>query len=91
MTIDKRTERPGGDDLIVGSYDAALEHTGHKRLSLGVCDNRCSPLVNLAPIAYGWPGTEPASSKTCPMCGRRLKRMSHHSWDAPIQLVGVPK
>ena len=89
MPVDRRTQRADNGDLIVGSYDAALQRTGLRRISLGVCDNRCSPLANLAPIAYGWPDAAPASSKRCPMCGERLKRMTHYRWDAPIQLLGV--
>jgi hypothetical protein len=89
MPVDRRTQYADNGDIIVGSYDAALQRTELQHMSLGVCDNRCSPLSNLAPIAYGWAGTEPASRKRCPMCGDSLKRMTHHSWDAPIQLLGV--
>lgn len=79
---------PDGD-VIVGCYALALEAAGAVRLSLGICDSRCSSLKDLAPMAFGWRGTDPASLKRCPLCGNCLKRLSRHCWDRPIQLLGV--
>ena len=86
-----RTQYAANGDLIVNCYATALEMMGKGHISLGVCDMRCTPLKDLAPLACGWGGTAPASSKHCPICGRALKRMTHHNWDGSIQLLGFTK
>ena len=58
-----------------------------RQLSLGRCLNLCSTLKDRAPVCMGWVGTEPASSKSCPVCGDPLKRMSSHNWDAAVWLL----
>ena len=86
-----RTQYADNGDLIVNCYATALEMMGKGYVSLGVCDMRCTPLKDLAPLAFGWLGTAPASSKRCPICSRCLKRMTHHNWDGSIQLLGFTK
>ena len=86
-----RTQYAANGDLIVNCYATALEIMGKVHISLGVCDMRCTSLKDLAPLACGWGGTAPASSKRCPICGRPLRRMTHHNWDGSIQLLGFTK
>jgi len=76
-------------DLVAYDYDKALSLVEASRISLGVCERRCSSLKDLKPLAFGWLGTAPASSRQCPICGSNLKRMTHYHWDGCVQLLGL--
>jgi hypothetical protein len=76
-------------DPVARDYEKALSLANARRISLGVCERRCSWLKNRKPLAFGWRGTSPASSHRCPVCGSRLKRMTHYRWAGCVQLLGL--
>ena len=76
-------------DPVAHDYEKALSLADASRISLGICEQRCSSLKDRQPLAFGWRGTAPASSRRCPICGSSLKRMTHYQWAGRVQLLGM--
>jgi hypothetical protein len=70
---------------------ALAEEEEGRTLSLGRCPDRCTYLQHRMPLCWAWTGTDPASSKRCPICGEPLKRMSRWNWDGYVAILPAPK
>jgi hypothetical protein len=61
------------------------------RLSLGICPDRCWSVPfgseTPQPLAYGWIGTAPASSKRCRNCLLPPSRMSRWNWAGRVEVI----